>query len=62
MKSISKSIDMSIIKTMIRALEKPAARRARLSWEHAQRKAKRIAREQAQGTRKDGRNPYPFHV
>ena len=52
---------MSIIKTMIRALEKPAARRARLSREHAQRKAKRIAREQAQETRQDARAPYPFH-
>ena len=70
MKSISKSIDMSIIKTMIRALEKPAARRARLSREHAQRKAQRMQREATQreeqriarGTRQGGRNPYPFHV
>ena len=51
-----------IIETLAYLLEKPAARRARLSREHAQRKAKRIAREQAQETRRDSRNPYPFHV
>ena len=43
-------------------MEKPAARRARLSAQHAQRKAQRIARERARETRQDGRNPYPFHV
>lgn len=51
-----------IIEAIAYAMEKPAARRARLSAQHAQRKAKRIAREQAQETRQGGRNPYPFHV
>ena len=51
-----------IIETITYVMEKPAARRMRLAKEHAQRKAKRIAREQAQETRQDGRNPYPFHV
>lgn len=51
-----------IIETIAYVIEKPAARRARLSAQHAQRKAQRIAREQAQETRQDRRNPYPFHV
>lgn len=51
-----------IIETFAYMLEKPAARRLRLSAQHAQRKAKRIARERAQETRQDSRNPYPFHV
>lgn len=51
-----------IIEAIAYVIEKPAARRARLSREHAQRKAQRIARERARETRQDGRNPYPFHV
>lgn len=51
-----------IFETIAYAMEKPAARRARLSAQHAQRKAQRIARERARQTRQDGRNPYPFHV
>ena len=51
-----------IIETLAYMLEKPAARRARLSAQHAQRKAQRIARERARETRRDSRNPYPFHV
>ena len=55
-----------IIEALTYVMEKPAARRARLSAQHAQRKAQRIARERARErareTRRDGRNPYPFHV
>ncbi len=51
-----------IIEAIAYAMEKPAARRMRLAKEHAARRAQRIAREQAQETRRDGRNPYPFHV
>ncbi len=55
-----------IIETITYLMEKPAARRARLSAQHAQRKAQRIARERARErareTRHDGRNQYPFHV
>lgn len=51
-----------IIEAIAYAMEKPAARRARLSAQHAQRKAQRIARQRARETRQDGRNPYPFHV
>ena len=51
-----------IIEAVAYVMEKPAARRSRLSAQHAQRKAQRIARERAQETRRDGRNPYPFHV
>ena len=52
-----------IIEAITYAIEKPAARRARLSAQHAQRKAREAyAAEQAHETRQDGRNPYPFHV
>ena len=56
-----------IIETITYVMEKTAARRARLSAQHAQRKAQRKAREacaaeRARETRYDGRNPYPFHV
>lgn len=51
-----------IIETITYVIEKPAARRMRLAKEHAARRAQRIARERAQETRQDRRNPYPFHV
>lgn len=51
-----------IIETITYVMEKPAARRMRLAKEHAARRAQRIARERAQETRQEGRNPYPFHV
>ena len=51
-----------IIETITYLMEKPAARRARLSAQHAQRKAQRVAQERARETRQDRRNPYPFHV
>ena len=51
-----------IIEALAHAMEKPATRRMRLAKEHAARRAQRIARERAQETRRDGRNPYPFHV
>ena len=57
-----RNIMQRIIETITYVMEKPAARRMRLAKEHAQRKAQRIARERAQETRRDGRNPYPFHV
>lgn len=51
-----------IVEAVAYVMEKPAARRARLSAQHAQRKAQRIAQERAQETRRDNKNPYPFHV
>lgn len=54
---------MTMLKSIIRALEAPAARRMRLAQEHATRRAARQSRA-AQTTRQPreyGRDEYPFH-
>ena len=58
---------MTLLKTLVRSLEAPAARRMRLAAEHKARAQQRYAREAlaptgGQETRRDGRHPYPFHV
>ena len=61
---------LRIIEAVAYVIEKPATRQARLSAQHAQRKAQRMQREATQReeqriareTRQGGRNPYPFHV
>ena len=55
-----------IIETITYVIEKPAARRARLSREHAQRMQREATQREEQRNAKSsashGRNPYPFHV
>lgn len=54
---------MTILKTIIRALEAPAARRIRLAQEHAARKAARQSRatQTTRQPREYERDEYPFH-
>ena len=58
---------MTLLKTLVRSLEAPAARRMRLAAEHKARAQQRYAREALApmgrvANDKRERAPYPFHV